>query len=356
MIPAAFALLALTPRPIVTPHPTEPPSVMMEAAVAEEMERLGIPGLSAALVVGGELQWTKGFGTADLENGVPAKAETVYRIASLSKPITAVAAMRLVEAGKLDLDAPVQKYVPSFPEKQAPITTRQLLCHQSGIRHEAEDEWGSTRHYNHVCDALEIFKDDPLLFVPGLRAEYSTYGFNLLGCVVENVAGVSFLDDLKDEVFAPAGMTQTRADDVFEIIPNRAAGYVRVGSGGLVNSKLADTSNKIPGGGLCSTAADMARFAAAFETGKLLRPVTMRKVMSPQRTRDGRKTGYGLGFLVGDWHGRHEVWHHGGQPQVSTLLYMQPERRFALVFLANLEGVSPALTELARNLSLKIAR
>jgi serine beta-lactamase-like protein LACTB, mitochondrial len=358
LVPAFVAAKPAPPAPQSTgaPKPTESPIPLVEAMVSREMERSGIPGLTAALVLNGELQWTKGFGTADIENGVPAKPETVYRIASISKPITATAVMQLAERGKLDLDAPVQKYVPSFPDKPWPITTRQLLGHQGGIRHEADEEWGSTRHYASVEDALEMFKGDPLEFPPGTKAQYSTYGFNLLGSVVEGASGAKFLDYLRENIFAPAGMVDTRADDVFEIIPNRAAGYVRLSSGGLANSKLADTSNKVPGGGLCSTAADIARFAVAIQSGALLKPETLRPMFFMQKTRDGRKTGYGLGWLVGTWRGRREVWHHGGQPQVSTLLYMQPDRQLAIVFLANLEGVSPALTELARELSLRIVR
>jgi serine beta-lactamase-like protein LACTB, mitochondrial len=117
---AALAVLAAKPKLTESPRPTESPVAIVEAMVAREMERSGIPGLSAALVLNGELQWTKGFGTADLENDVPAKPETVYRIASISKPITATAVMQLAESGKLDLDAPIQKYVPSFPEKPWP--------------------------------------------------------------------------------------------------------------------------------------------------------------------------------------------------------------------------------------------
>jgi CubicO group peptidase (beta-lactamase class C family) len=151
-------------------------------------------------------------------------------------------------------------------------------------------------------------------------------------------------------------MQSTRDDDVFEIIPFRAPGYQKLPSGKLGNSVLADTSNKVPGGGLCGTAADVARFAAALQAGKLLNRETLRRMFAPQRTRDGRPTGYGLGWRVGTWRGRKEVWHHGGQPRVSTLLYLQPERRLAIVFLCNLEGVWPALTDLARGLSLQLAR
>ena len=348
---AALASVAATPRP------TEPPmAARVEAAVTTEMTRLGIPGLSVAVVTDGQLQWANGYGLADVENTVPAKVYTSYRIASLSKPITATAAMMLAEAGRLDLDAPVQKYVPGFPDKGGPLTSRQLLCHQSGIRHVQEAEWGSTQHYWNLVSSLDVFREDPLLFPPGTRAEYSTYGFNVLGCVVEKASEKAFLEYLREAVFAPAGMEHTRADDVYELIPNRAPGYRRLATGELVHSVLADTSNKIPGGGMCSTAPDMARFAVALMNGTLLKRETWDAMTAPQRTRDGKRTGYALGWRVATFRGRKEVWHHGGQPRVSALLYLQPEKKLALVFLANLENVYVPLTELARQLSLQLAR
>jgi CubicO group peptidase (beta-lactamase class C family) len=348
--------IAATPRP-PEPRPTEPPmSARVEAAVSVEMSRLGIPGITVAVVTDGQLQWVNGYGLADVENNVPAKAGTVYRIASLSKPITAVAAMQLAEAGKLDLDASVQKYMPGFPEPWAAITSRQILCHQSGIRHVQDEEWASTRHYFSLASSLEAFREDPLLFPPGTKAEYSTLGFNLLGCVIEKVTEKPFLDTLRDQVFAPAGMETARADDVFEVIPNRADGYRRLATGELAHSVLADTSNKIPGGGLCATAPDIARFAVALLGGGLMKRESWDAMITPQRVREGRVTGYGLGWRVGTYKGRREVWHHGGQPQVSGLLYMQPEKKLAIVFLANLENVYLPLTELARQLSLQLAR
>jgi serine beta-lactamase-like protein LACTB len=354
---AAVAWLALAAAAVPSPAPTElPASARIEAAVSREMSRLGIPGLTVALVQDGQVRWANGYGLADLENFVPAKISTIYRIASLSKPITAVATLQLAERGKLDLDAPIQKYVPDFPDKGAPITARQLLCHQSGIRHVQDGEWGSTRHYTNLVAALEVFKDDPLLFAPGTRAEYSTYGFSLLGAVIEGASGTTYLDYLRENVFTPGGMEQTQLDDALEVIPNRAAGYVRLPSGKIVNSILADTSNKVAAGGLCSTATDMARFASALLNGGLLKHESWEAMCTGQRTRNGRHTGYGLGFRVGSFKGRREVWHHGGQPRVSTLLYMQPEQRFALVFLANLENAYPALTEMARQLSLELAK
>jgi serine beta-lactamase-like protein LACTB, mitochondrial len=346
------AVLSLAAAP--TPRPTEAPlTSRIETAVSSEMSRLAIPGLTVAVVADGQLLWSNGYGLADIENFVPAKTSTVYRIASLSKPITATAVMQLAERGKLDLDAPIQKYVPAFPEKQWPVTARHLLGHQSGLRHVQDEEWSSTRHYTTLTSSLDIFKDEPLLFTPGTKTEYSTYGFNLLGCAVEGASGSKFLDYLRENLFGPAGMEHTRADDVYEVIPNRAPGYQRLPSGHIVNSVLADTSNKIPGGGLCATAPDVARFAIAMLGNALVSRESWDTMVAAQKTADGKTTGYGLGWRVGRWRGRREVWHHGGQPRVSTLLYMQPDRRFAVVFLANLENVYQPLTELARQISLQ---
>ena len=136
----------------------------IETAISSFMSRQSIPAVSVAVVLDNQIQFRGGYGTADMENFVPAKALTVYRIASVTKSLTAVAAMQLAERGKLDLDAPVQKYVPSFPTKNFPVTTRQLLAHLSGIRNYKPGEGERTNRYNTLNDALGIFKDDPLDF------------------------------------------------------------------------------------------------------------------------------------------------------------------------------------------------
>ena len=315
------------------------------------MEKEGIPGLTAALVVGAHLTWSQGYGLADVENGVPATADTVYRLASVSKPITAVAVMQLAEQGRIDIDAPVRKYVPGFPEKPWPITARQLLAHTSGIRHYAGDEFASTRHYWSILEGLDVFKDDPLVFEPGTRQLYSTYGYTLLGAVVEAASGMRYLDYLHERILRPAGMTGVRDDDASAIIRNRAHGYVRTAAGDLRNSALADTSYKVPGGGLCATAADMGRFAAAFEAGSLLKKETLDSMLVGQRTGDGKTLNYGLGWSVTTRNGRFEAWHTGAQQRVSNVVYLQPGRGLAVVLMANLEGQGTSLKELARRIA-----
>jgi len=303
-------------------------------------------------VTRGELRWSAGYGLADIENDVPATPDTVYRLASVSKPITAVAVLQLVEQGKIDLDAPVQRYVPAFPAKQWPVTTRLLLGHLGGIRHYVEGEFESTRHYATLSDALDIFRNDPLVQEPGTKYLYSTYGYTLAGAVVEAASGTTFPEYVRRNVFAPAGMAGARVDDVFEIIPHRAQGYQKGPAGAMRNSGLADTSYKIPGGGLCGTAPDLARFAVELWKGTLIRPETRRLMFTSLKTREGKPTGYGLGWALGtDPLGRGEAFHRGDQQRVTTLLYTQPERRLAVVLFANLEGISAPLFALARQIA-----
>lgn len=310
----------------------------IEALVSAEMERQKIPGLSVAVVTDARVRWSNGYGLADVENNVPAKAATVYRLASVSKTITAVAVMQLAERGRVDLDAPVQKYCPAFPEKQWPVTTRQVLGHLSGIRHyKSDEEFNSTRRYESIAEGLSMFKDDPLLHEPGAKMTYTTFGYTLLGCVVEGASASKFADYVRENVFAPAGMMLTRVDSVADIIPNRAQGYRRMKDGELKNSPLADNSYKVPGGGFVSTAEDLAKFAVAVETYKLLKRETTEQMFTSQKTKDGKETRYGLGWGVGTHAGLRTIGHSGAQQRVSTIINLLPERGLAVVVLANIE-------------------
>ncbi|HEY0079586.1 MAG TPA: serine hydrolase domain-containing protein [Pyrinomonadaceae bacterium] len=318
----------------------------IETAISSLMSRHSIPAVSVAVVEDNQIRFQRGYGMADMENFVPAKALTVYRIASVSKSLTAVAAMQLAEKGKLDLDAPVQKYVPSFPTKSFPITTRQLLAHSSGIRNYKPGEGERTNRYNTLTDALAIFKDDPLDFEPGTRYGYTTFGYTLLGAVIESASGMTFADYLCNNIFKPAGMQHTEVDDLFAIIPNRARGYspkvFGQFDGNYRNPILMDSSYKIPGGGLVSTAEDLARFAIAAQNGVLIKPETFAEMSKNQKTLDGRETGYGYGWYVGGSGGFSTdpgaVWHGGVQPGFTSNLWILPKKRFALVILTNLEG------------------
>jgi CubicO group peptidase (beta-lactamase class C family) len=316
----------------------------IEKAVSSFMSANSVPGIGAAVVLDGEPLWSAGFGMADLENSSPATSSTLFRLGSISKPITAVALLQLSERGKLDLDAPVQKYCPAFPQKDSPITTRELLGHLGGIRHYNPDGKGdipenSARHFATMEESLQIFAKDPLVARPGTAFHYSTYGYTLLGCVLEGAASEKYADYVRENIFKPAGMAQTQADDFFAVIPHRTRWYHKDKAGLVRNAGVLDSSYKIPGGGLISSADDMARFEAAILADRLLQRATRDLMWTSEKTAGGKMTGYGLGWGLVDKFGVHILAHTGGQQGTSTAFAVVPERRAGVVVLANMDNV-----------------
>jgi len=332
-----------------------PPAIygQVDRLAAEEMASLHEPSLAISIVNHGQLIFAKGYGVSDVEANVPATADTVYRIASLSKSLTATAAMRLVEEHRLGLDAPVQKYCPVFPTKQWPVTVRDVLTHQSGIRHyKNDDESINTRHYTSINEALtQNFAKDPLLFEPGTKFSYTSYGYIVLGCVMEGAAGMSYTTIMQQNIFGPAGMTSTLLDDVLAIIPHRARGYSIDKDGKLQNAILLDISNKPPGSGINSSTRDLGLFMEALYAGKLVTPATWNQMITPAQARDGKPTIYGYGWFVGGplstYHGLREVGHGGDVQGFASVLYAIPEKKFAVVVLSNGENEKASIEYIA---------
>ena len=326
----------------------------LESAVSKFMAQSSVPGISVAVVEDGEFVWSEGFGMADLENFVPATPQTLYRLASISKSLTAVGAMQLWERGKLDLDAPIQKYCPAFPQKSSPITTREALAHLGGIRHYKSDsqddpEVGNTKHFSDPITAgLDFFKNDPLVAPSGTKFSYSTQGFTLVGCVMEGASGEKYVDYMRENVIAPAGMGDTQTDNRLAIVPHRTRFYHKDDSGHVVNAEFLDSSYKIPGGGWLSSADDMARFEVAILHDKLLKPATRELMWTPQKLADGSKSDYALGWGTGTSVGVFDVGHGGGQQGTSTFFMIVPERENGVVVLINMDGADSSA--LARDL------
>jgi serine beta-lactamase-like protein LACTB, mitochondrial len=319
----------------------------IEKAASGFLAANSVPGISVAVVQDGELVWSAGFGMADLENFVPATRYTLFRLGSISKPISATAILQLSERGKLDLDAEVQKYCPAFPKKEWPITTRELLGHLGGIRHYNPDGKGdipddSAKHFASMEESLQIFAGDPLVAKPGTKFQYSTYGYTLLGCVLEGAASEKYVDYVKINIFEPAGMAETRADDFFAIVPHRSRWYHKDKSGVVQNAGVLDSSYKIPGGGLISSADNMAQFEIAILANKLLKPATRDLMWTPQKAADGSQNGYALGWATQKKYGLALVEHTGGQQGASTSILLLPERRAGIVVLANMDNVDSA--------------
>jgi serine beta-lactamase-like protein LACTB, mitochondrial len=329
----------------------------IEKAVSSFMSANSVPGIGVAVVLEGEPAWSAGFGIADLENFAPATSSTLFRLGSISKPITAVAVLQLWERGKLDLDAPAQKYCPAFPQKEWPITARELLGHLGGIRHYNSDGKGdipedSARHFASMEESLQIFAADPLVSKPGTKFNYSTYGYTLLGCVLEGATSQKYVDFVRENVFKPARMEHTQADDFFAVIPHRTRWYHKDKAGAVRNAGVLDSSYKIPGGGLISSADDMARFEAAILADKLVQRSTRDLMWTILKPTEGKPSHYALGWFVAEKFGLRTAGHTGGQQGTDTAFLMAPERRAGVVVLANMDNVN---TNLLADEILKIA-
>src|ERR1700730_8181042 len=316
----------------------------IETAVSNFLTSTHVPGVSVAVVENGEYEWGGGFGLADAEDNAPASEHTLFRLASISKSLTATAAMQLWERGQLDLDAPIQKYCPSFPQKPWPITTRQVMGHLGGIRHyksgsQDDPEVGNTKHFdNPIKGGLDFFKNDDLLSEPGKQFHYSTQGYTLVGCVIEGASGTKYVEFVRQNVFTPAGMEQTQVDNRFAIIPFRTRFYQKTESGSVQNADFLDSSYKIPGGGWLSSAEDMARFEVAILNDKLIRRTTRDLMWTPLKPSDGSKDEYGLGWGNGNEDGIAWVGHTGGQQGTSTAFSIAPAQRAGVVVLTNMDG------------------
>lgn len=318
----------------------------IEAAVSRFMAETHVPGISVAVVENNEYEWAAGFGFDDLENNAPASEHTLYRLGSISKPLTAVGALQLWERNQLDLDAPVQKYCPAFPQRSIPITTREVLGHLGGIRHYKEGpddlESGNTRHFDKPIQAgLDFFKNDPLVADPGTHFHYSTQGYTLVGCVIEGASGAKYLDFMRQNVLTPAEMDHTQADNRFAIIPYRTRFYRKSESGEVQNADFLDSSYKIPGGGWLSSAEDMARFEVAMLNDRLLKRSTRDLMWTPLKPSDGSKDDYGLGWGNGEADGIAFVGHTGGQQGTTTAFLIAPTQRAGVVVLTNMEDIDP---------------
>ena len=329
--------------PAVAPAPLRYAAVIEDARLLVRMDlrERGYPGIAIAVSVDGETVWSEGFGYADLEHRVPMWPSVKFRVGSVSKSMTAAAVATLVEAGRLDLDVPIQRYVPSFPEKPHPITTRQLGGHLAGIRTYEGDENFIRDPYTSVVDALDIFRDDPLLHPPGTAFSYTSYGFNLISAVVEGASGQPFLDYMADAVFRPLGMRETVADWVTPIVPGRASYYVRNDAGQVVNAPFVNNSYKWAGGGFLSTTEDVLRLANAHLRDDYLSKASRKMLFTEQRTDAGEGVGYGFGwFIQQDDAGRRLLSHAGGSVGGTSLMIMEPETRVVVAGLINLTGAN----------------
>lgn len=344
---AVLLLISLPAAICVCAQEQAPPAyqAQVEAAISKFMSANSVPGLSVAIVEHGSYVWSAGFGMADLENSVPATAHTLFRLASISKTLSAVGAMQLWQDGKLDLDVPVQKFCPAFPDKGAPITTRELLGHLAGIRHYRSDSPGdaeinNTKHFDDgIRGGLQFFENDALVSKPGTHFHYSTQGYTVVGCAVEGASGEKYVDYMREKVLPLADMSETVVDNRYSLIPHRTRFYQKDKAGKVENADFLDSSYKIPGGGWLSSAADMAKFESAVLHDRLVKRSTLDLMWTPLKPSDGSEDTYGLGWGIATENGVRYVGHSGGQQGTSTDFLIAPEQQAGVVVLINMDNV-----------------
>jgi CubicO group peptidase (beta-lactamase class C family) len=273
---------------------------------ARQLARAGIvetnlPGLSVAVGAGGELVWAEGFGWADLEKKTPVTPGTRFRIGGVSIALTSAAVGLLLEKERLHLDAEIQAPVSSFPEKQWPITLRQVMAHTAGVRPDGGDEEPLFHdRCERTADGLKRVADRDLLFEPGTRYKYSTYGWILVSAAVESAANEPFYSFMRTQIFKPLGMADTTPDTATEQIPDRATSYYprfaadpRYGPEDAPEGSYACFAGA---GAFLSTPSDLVRFGLAINANTLLKPETIKTLQTGQRLTSGDETGYGLGW------------------------------------------------------------
>lgn len=325
----------------------------LEAMIEREREQKGLRAVSIALVDGDDVVWARGFG--DQTEGVPATAETVYRVGSVSKMFTDIAVMQLLERGDLDIDRPVQEYVPDFNptnDTDTPITLRQLMAHRAGIIREPPaghyfDDTGTD-----LATTVQSMDLTPQIYPPTTRTKYSNAGIAVVGYALETTQGQPFAEYVKASVLEPLGMARSAFEPEPQIVSDLADAWMW----GFDRDLFAAPTFELgmaPAGSMYSTVLDLSRFmSAAFrggegEGGQVLEPETLEAMFEPQFAESGATSGYGFGFRVDEMDGRRRLGHGGAIYGFSTQLSMLPDDGLGVAVVSAVDGTNTVVGRIA---------
>ncbi|TAI46917.1 serine hydrolase domain-containing protein [Flagellimonas allohymeniacidonis] len=297
-----------------------------------------IPGISITITSKEEILLQKGYGYSDMERKVPVDPKkTPFRIASISKCITAMALGKMVEEGVIQWDDSFYKHVPYYPKKKYDFTLRQLAAHTAGIRGYRGKEFALNRPYS-IKDSLQVFQNDPLVFEPGMGYLYNSYDFVLLSLAMQEASGIPFENYVQEKILIPLGMSDTslpRKDGYESKRKNPNPQFYTKNTLGFRNAVPVNNFYKLAGGGYLSTSDDIARLGQAIIKQELLTSATYTELLSSQ-TVNGKPTYYGLGFQVSqDEYGRPFVGHVGNSVGAYTNFFVYPNEEVVFTALIN---------------------
>jgi CubicO group peptidase (beta-lactamase class C family) len=332
------------------PGEGDPLTLAIDEIVEEEMRSGPISGMSVAVSRGLRILHAKGYGYADLENELPANAQTIYPVGSITKQFTAAAVLKLVEDGEVRLDAPVTQYLPEY-SAFASVTVEQLLTHTAGVAdYTVMAAWWETLGLEMPPARLAaFFAHEPLDFEPGSRFSYSNSGYVLLGMVIEAVTGQPYGGHLNARIFVPGRFESTAYCDDRRLIPNRARGYQAV-EGGYQHAQYVSMSQAYAAGGICSNVIDLLRWSRALSRGAVVAGRSYDAMSSPARLSDGSRIEYGYGLAVSYLDGHHRLTHIGGMLGFAGHVSHYDQDGVTVAVLTNTEGANAAriATEVAR--------
>ncbi len=318
-----------------------------------QMRRQHVPGLSLAVVRDGTVIKAKGYGLANVELGVPATADTVYEIGSITKQFTATAIMMLVEEGKIGLDEKIPAYLSGLPDAWKEVTVRQLLTHTSGIK-----GYTNVPGFEKLTlvpaskeEVIKVVAAAPLEFPSGDRWNYSNTGYFLLGMIIEKASGKSYADFLKDCIFTPLQMTSTQVNDLHTIIAHRASGY-EWKDNMLRNADFISMTWPFAAGGIVSTVKDLSKWDAALYTNRLLKPDSLSQMWTRVRLNNGTTSDYGFGWFLDKVKGHTHVYHSGGIPGFTSHITRYPDDQLTVIVLTNQMGNTSRIGEAVAGLYL----
>ena len=295
-----------------------------------------VQGLSISVSKNGKLIWSKGFGYANRQPKVKVDPnKTLFRIASISKSITALALAQLVENKTIDINKSIYNYLPDYPKKSRDFTVKELGGHIAGIRSYRGNEFTLNKKMS-ISEGVDLFKNDPLLFEPSTQFFYCSYGYVLLSDIIQKASKTDFTDLVMNTIFKPLGMTNTMLEDSEKTYPNITSFY---------NNKRQVSSSvtneyKVAGGGFLSTSEDLIKFGEEIILPKTVSKEALANMTTSQKLKSGKITGYGIGFSVGHTKNNTPKYGHtGGGVGASTVLTMYPDEGIVISVLTNRSGV-----------------